>query len=600
MGTQAQLLKKIKNKVEKTVNGKPDEPAQDPKENGSTSAGSTSASPASTATTASSSSAATSTSKEFAAAKYGTKLLSLRKGEQLVRDEFGLVTLPNGTDEISFVTRMGKDYYLYQNDKVSGSFEKPPVDKIKGYGAQGNGEDRGGSSKPDKYSKLNSKYQTELTIGGKKYGPFQMIMHLSVSPDQSKFFAIVMGVDSKYALVSPKGQTKLPALPIEWYISPNIEKCGIVLTEDQLNGKDDPATDINAVRYLLMNDGSKIGPLSDMFQSEKSITDNGLFLQKKNDDSRQLFVNGKPTLKFSSGINNIDGVMLNDAATSGALFDNGAMHFSDGTEIGYTVISPKLVKSEGKVLLNGFLTITRPVLCMLARKNYSIILIATIFLLSFVDDSPVDYRKEFGDDYKNAESVASKLRPLIQQYAKEFNEDPKLMEAIIFPELIRYSRWYDVFETGSLCGLYANIGREYADFSIGHFQMKPSFAESIENFLYSKRNERWVVSLGFSEDFTADDFSHRMARVRRLQDKEWQLRYLVAFIKCVRIRFSSEFKMTKEEELKFFATAYNAGWQLQSSTIKGLIEKKFFYTERFNPGTRYSYASIALFRFRQI
>ena len=49
--------------------------------------------------------------------------------------------------------------------------------------------------------------------------------------------------------------------------------------------------------------------------------------------------------------------------------------------------------------------------------------------------------------------------------------------AIFFPELIRYSFIRDLLETTALEYLYIENGKNYADFSIGRMQMKPSFIE---------------------------------------------------------------------------------------------------------------------------
>ena len=51
--------------------------------------------------------------------------------------------------------------------------------------------------------------------------------------------------------------------------------------------------------------------------------------------------------------------------------------------------------------------------------------------------------------------------------------------AVVFPEIVRYSAIRDKIEITLLKALYINLGEDYADFSIGQFQMKPSFAEAL-------------------------------------------------------------------------------------------------------------------------
>jgi len=60
------------------------------------------------------------------------------------------------------------------------------------------------------------------------------------------------------------------------------------------------------------------------------------------------------------------------------------------------------------------------------------------------------------------------------------SKDAAKMIAIVFPEMLRYNENLEEIETQLLKSLYVRFGNRYADFSIGYFQMKPSFAEKIE------------------------------------------------------------------------------------------------------------------------
>lgn len=53
------------------------------------------------------------------------------------------------------------------------------------------------------------------------------------------------------------------------------------------------------------------------------------------------------------------------------------------------------------------------------------------------------------------------------------------LQAIVFPEIMRYNGLKDGIETESLRTLYVQFGEDYADFSIGLFQMKPCFAQQL-------------------------------------------------------------------------------------------------------------------------
>ena len=62
----------------------------------------------------------------------------------------------------------------------------------------------------------------------------------------------------------------------------------------------------------------------------------------------------------------------------------------------------------------------------------------------------------------------------------EFGIRTELAVAVVFPELVRYSALMDFMETTAVKALYQQKGVKGADFSIGRFQMKPSFVEDLE------------------------------------------------------------------------------------------------------------------------
>ena len=62
----------------------------------------------------------------------------------------------------------------------------------------------------------------------------------------------------------------------------------------------------------------------------------------------------------------------------------------------------------------------------------------------------------------------------------KYQLNPYFVLAIVFPELIRYSKLQDVIESNDLKVLYVQFGDTYSNFSIGRFQMKPSFCEQLE------------------------------------------------------------------------------------------------------------------------
>ena len=90
----------------------------------------------------------------------------------------------------------------------------------------------------------------------------------------------------------------------------------------------------------------------------------------------------------------------------------------------------------------------------------------------------LNYPEIFGDDWKKAMLFESENRSWMEPILAKNHISYPLAVAVIFPELVRYSALRDKMEITLLKALYINLGDDYANFSIGQFQMKPSFAET--------------------------------------------------------------------------------------------------------------------------
>lgn len=201
------------------------------------------------------------------------------------------------------------------------------------------------------------------------------------------------------------------------------------------------------------------------------------------------------------------------------------------------------------------------------------------FCLSFTQPATTDYREIFGSDYTWAINWLKKNDQLIAAYAAKYDVPAKELKAIIFPELIRYNAVFDALEIESLKFLYVSEGADYANFSVGFFQMKPSFAEMIETDADKK----------FGYDAVMDNEENRKARVYRLTDPGQQIMYLCAFYAICDKRFPAGKFSTVSEKLRFYATAYNSGYHIPVKTLEAMQSRKHF--------KGHNYADISLFYF---
>jgi hypothetical protein len=147
-----------------------------------------------------------------------------------------------------------------------------------------------------------------------------------------------------------------------------------------------------------------------------------------------------------------------------------------------------------------------------------------------------------------------------------------------------------------LKALYINLGKEYANFSIGHFQMKPSFAEQIRAMVPSVLDPNSGITFKRMSEYD-DITAYRKSIVTDLEDTRIQLNYLVAFLKIC----EKKFKLNRKDEvyrIKFLATAYNFGFDKSSRKIASMIDKKYFNTKLFKT-VNYSYAEVSVFWYKQ-
>ncbi|MBK8883764.1 MAG: hypothetical protein IPN67_15720 [Bacteroidales bacterium] len=208
----------------------------------------------------------------------------------------------------------------------------------------------------------------------------------------------------------------------------------------------------------------------------------------------------------------------------------------------------------------------------------------------------LNYPEIFGDDWKKALLFESENRSWMQPVLEKNHISYPIAIAVIFPELVRYSALRDKMEITLLKTLYINLGDDYANFSIGQFQMKPSFAMMVREQANSVLNRRSGINFKTLSDYE-NIKDYRKSIVKDLEDPKSEFNYLVAFIKICGKNFRTN-RMDEISGLKFLATAYNFGISKNSAEIEKMIDRKFFNTKLFKT-ENYSYADISLYWYRQ-
>jgi len=242
---------------------------------------------------------------------------------------------------------------------------------------------------------------------------------------------------------------------------------------------------------------------------------------------------------------------------------------------------------------------------MYAKQSYKIYLLfvaGILIVVLFINAKRIYSNADFGETFgTKAIAASNKLQSMQQgfQLCSTVSESSvNFMQSIVFPEVMRYNALKDGIESESLKTLYVQFGGEYANFSIGVFQMKPSFAEIVElkckQLLPTKIFEE--LQLPYKE-INAEN--SRAKRIERLMDDEWQLIYLTGFIAiCNKMYCDKNFK-NETEKLQWYATVYNAGFDKTDEFINKKIAEANFYLGQQMPGKKFKYAAIATWYYQE-
>ena len=221
--------------------------------------------------------------------------------------------------------------------------------------------------------------------------------------------------------------------------------------------------------------------------------------------------------------------------------------------------------------------------CNLLRRQFLIILIlfcasGVVCAQNYSSEPLLFFQERRSEDYEFALSVSKKIFTKLEEekypYALE-------VSSVVFPELLRYSEFRNELESlMNECLAFAS--EESNGFSIGLFQMKPSFAAKVEALLCENPELKGkYASIDFGGDLSS--FDSRLKRIKRLNDFDLQLEYLKAFADFeVKILGLEEEAFT--QRLSFLATAYNYGIQIDRDVLEPVLS-----WQTFPSGRRYLY-----------
>lgn len=211
----------------------------------------------------------------------------------------------------------------------------------------------------------------------------------------------------------------------------------------------------------------------------------------------------------------------------------------------------------------------------------------------------VAYNKVFPADYEDAQKFLYSNIDQIVEILGENGADSEVLVPVVFPEIMRYSIVRDTIEITGLKIFYVHVGGKFANFSIGRFQMKPSFAEGIEIYILSYADDFPELSEKLQYSGITDGKEVRRSRIRRLEQLEWQVRYLACFGRIIEHRFGQILMgQSIQERIRFFATAYNHGFMSDEAEIRRWQDVAFYPYGTDEGPNQYAYGDISVFFYR--
>ena len=218
-------------------------------------------------------------------------------------------------------------------------------------------------------------------------------------------------------------------------------------------------------------------------------------------------------------------------------------------------------------------------------------LIIGVLSLSLISEN--NFKALYPNQYNDGLQFLEEIEPKVIKTAMKYGIPSDELLAIVFPECCRYSKIKDYIESGTLEYFYVESGSVGADFSIGHFQMKPSFVERLETLVRTD-SETLEDFASISVYDTKTLANERRERLRRMQNLDWQLNYISCFYTHLESKYINTNWASDKERVAFYATCYNRGFWKEEEQLKKQQDLPCFPTGEVDENNNASYASIAV------
>lgn len=358
----AQLLKKLKEKAEKAIDGKG-------KNSGSnSSAGSNDDSNTSSASSNASSpgSSSKTTAKDPAGPPAnGSVVFNLGVDEQFLYDETAITSNNNGVS-YQFVVRSKAGYFLIDNGNRTGPFKTAPI-KSRNVPVESDAESNDvsiGDKKDDIAIQYTKTIGGKLFIvfNGKNYGPYNYVSKMLVSPDQKKFFAVTtiggannmttkMGMGNTHIVSNTGVNQKVGSsstIPLKFFVSESFTQAMVVVMDQ------------NSQQLFTATTAGKQteSTMADMYSSGEGkllVSDKGDIISIPSQSPRQILVNGSEAASFKVPIESISRLTITPDVSKSVYYNNGKLYKANGDEVSISgILFPKIITTGNTTMVYYF------------------------------------------------------------------------------------------------------------------------------------------------------------------------------------------------------------------------------------------------------
>ncbi len=211
-----------------------------------------------------------------------------------------------------------------------------------------------------------------------------------------------------------------------------------------------------------------------------------------------------------------------------------------------------------------------------------------LFPETYKENGLYSYAREHEGRFRSSMALYEDLFQILEA---EGREDCDFALSIVFPEMLRYGSARNLMEFLATKLVYS-LSPSFGGCTIGHFQMKAAFAETVERYVtLSPRLKAKYPGIDFNG--ANKKMKDRSKRVGRINDLPGEVDYLYAFIDICTEKFSLE-SLSEEDRLVLLATAYNAGMSRTKEDLERVSLLNSYPNGFHSPHSEWNYATIAL------